>query len=48
MGLHESAYTGVISHLDLATTYEVVRDASSPVLTLPVAQHVAFDRERPE
>ena len=34
MGLHESAYTGVISHLDLATTYDVVCQASSPVLTV--------------
>jgi len=33
MGLHESAYTGVISHLDLATTYDVVCHARSPVLT---------------
>jgi len=34
MGLHHSAYAGVISHLDLATTYEVVCDANSPVLTV--------------
>jgi nucleotide-binding universal stress UspA family protein len=34
MGLHESAYTEVISHLDLATTYDVVCQASSPVLTV--------------
>ena len=34
MGLHDSAYTGVISHLDLATTYDVVSQASSPVLTV--------------
>src|SRR5271157_1592372 len=34
MGLHDSAYTGVISHLDLATTYDVVCQASSPVLTV--------------
>jgi nucleotide-binding universal stress UspA family protein len=34
MGLHESAYTGIISHLDLATTYEVVCNANSPVLTV--------------
>jgi nucleotide-binding universal stress UspA family protein len=33
MGLHDSAYTGVISHLDLASTYDVVCQASSPVLT---------------
>ena len=34
MGLHHSAHAGVISHLDLATTYEVVCDANSPVLTV--------------
>lgn len=34
MGLHDSAYPEVISHLDLATTYEVVCQASSPVLTV--------------
>ena len=34
MGLHESPYTGVISHLDLATTYDVVSQADSPVLTV--------------
>jgi nucleotide-binding universal stress UspA family protein len=34
MGLHDSADTGVISHLDLATTYEVVCDANCPVLTV--------------
>ena len=34
MGLHESAYTGIISRLDLATTYEVVCNANSPVLTV--------------
>ena len=33
-GLHNSAYTGIISHLDLATTYDVVCQASSPVLTI--------------
>ena len=33
MGLHESALPGVISHLDLATTYDVVCQAHSPVLT---------------
>ena len=33
-GLHNSAYTGIISHLDLATTYDVVCQASSPVLTV--------------
>lgn len=34
MGLHESPYTGVISHLGLATTYDVISRASSPVLTV--------------
>ena len=34
MGLHGSAYAGVISHLDLATTYDVICQASSPVLTV--------------
>ncbi len=34
MGLHHSAYVGVISHLDPATTYEVVCGANSPVLTV--------------
>lgn len=34
MGLHHSAYAGVISRLDLATTYEVICDANSPVLTV--------------
>jgi nucleotide-binding universal stress UspA family protein len=34
MGLHDSAYTGAISRLDLATTYDVVCQASSPVLTV--------------
>jgi nucleotide-binding universal stress UspA family protein len=34
MGLHNSGHTGVISHLDLATTYEVICQASSPVLTV--------------
>ena len=34
MGLHGSAHTEVISHLDLATTYDVVCQASSPVLTV--------------
>ena len=46
--MHASAYTAVISPRDLATTYEVVRDANSPVLTLGIPQHVAFDRERLE
>jgi nucleotide-binding universal stress UspA family protein len=34
MGLHDSAHTGIISHLDLATTYDVICQASSPVLTV--------------
>ena len=34
MGLHDSAHTGIISHLDLATTYDVVCQAGSPVLTV--------------
>jgi nucleotide-binding universal stress UspA family protein len=34
MGLHDSAHTGIISHLDLATTYDVVCRAGSPVLTV--------------
>lgn len=46
MGLHESACAGVISHLDLATTYEVICYANSPVLTLAIPQHVTFDGDR--
>jgi nucleotide-binding universal stress UspA family protein len=34
MGLHESVHTRMISHLDLATTYDVVCEAGSPVLTV--------------
>jgi nucleotide-binding universal stress UspA family protein len=34
MGLHDSVHTGIISHLDLATTYDVVCQAGSPVLTV--------------
>ncbi len=34
MGLHDSAHTGIISHMDLATTYDVVCQARSPVLTV--------------
>jgi nucleotide-binding universal stress UspA family protein len=34
MGLHDSAHTGIISHLDLAATYDVVCQAGSPVLTV--------------
>ena len=33
MGVHDSALPGVISHLDLPTTYEVMRHAACPVLT---------------
>ena len=32
--LHDSVHTGIISHLDLATTYDVVCEARSPVLTV--------------
>jgi nucleotide-binding universal stress UspA family protein len=34
MGLHDSVHTGIISHLDIATTYDVISQASSPVLTV--------------
>jgi len=34
MGLHDSAHTGVVSHLDLATTYDVVCRAGCPVVTV--------------
>ena len=34
MGLHDSAHAGIVSHLDLATTYDVVCQAGSPVLTV--------------
>jgi len=34
MGLHGSAHTGILSHLDLATTYDVISQACSPVLTI--------------
>ena len=34
MGLHHSAYTGLISHFDWDTAYDVVCDASGPVLTV--------------
>ena len=34
MGLHDSAHTGIVSHLDLATTYDVLCQAGSPVLTV--------------
>ena len=33
-GFHDSAHAGIVSHLDLATTYDVVCKASSPVLTV--------------
>jgi nucleotide-binding universal stress UspA family protein len=34
MGLHDSVHPGIVSHLDLATTYDVACQASSPVLTV--------------
>jgi nucleotide-binding universal stress UspA family protein len=34
MGVHDSAHAGIVSHLDLASTYDVVCHASSPVLTV--------------
>ena len=34
MGLHNSSYAGAISHVDLASTYDVICQASSPVLTM--------------
>jgi nucleotide-binding universal stress UspA family protein len=34
MGLHHSAYTGVISHLNWTTAYDVVCHAGTPVLTV--------------
>ena len=34
MGLHDSAHTGIVAHLDLSTTYDVVCQAGSPVLTV--------------
>ena len=34
MGLHDSAHAGIVSHLDLATTYDVICQAGSPVLTV--------------
>lgn len=34
LGLHDSAQAGIISHLDLATTYDVVCQAGSPVFTV--------------
>jgi nucleotide-binding universal stress UspA family protein len=34
MGLHASAHAGIVSHLDLATTYDVICQAGSPVLTV--------------
>lgn len=45
MGIHESGYLGMISHLDLATTYDVVCQASSPVLCFPAPQDINFDRQ---
>jgi hypothetical protein len=34
IGLHDSAHAGIVSHLDLATTYDVICQAGSPVLTV--------------
>jgi nucleotide-binding universal stress UspA family protein len=34
MGLHDSAHAGIVSHLDFATTYDVICQAGSPVLTV--------------
>jgi nucleotide-binding universal stress UspA family protein len=34
MGLYNSSHTGIISYLDLATSYDVVCQAGSPVLTV--------------
>ena len=34
MGLHDSGHAGIVSHLDLATTYDVICQARSPVLTV--------------
>jgi nucleotide-binding universal stress UspA family protein len=48
MGLHDSAHTGIVSHLDLATTYDVVCQAGSPVLTVNCSQGMTFDRDRPK
>jgi nucleotide-binding universal stress UspA family protein len=48
MGLHDSAHTGIISHLDLATTYDVICQASSPVLTVNYSQDMTFERDRPK
>ena len=48
MGLHDSAYAGVISHLDLATTYDVVCQASSPVLTVHCSSVYDLERKRPK
>jgi nucleotide-binding universal stress UspA family protein len=34
LGLHDSGHAGIVSHLDLATTYDVICQAGSPVLTV--------------
>jgi nucleotide-binding universal stress UspA family protein len=34
MGLHDSGHAGIVSHLDLATTYDVICQARIPVLTV--------------
>jgi nucleotide-binding universal stress UspA family protein len=43
MGLHDSAHTGIVSHLDLSTTYDVVCQACSPVLTVTVNCPSGYD-----
>jgi len=48
MGLHTSPYAGVISHLNLATTYEVVCAANSPILTVSFPQDMMVDRRQPK
>ena len=46
MGLHDSAHNELISHLDLAATYDVVCQSGSPVLTVNCSS--AYDlRPRP-
>jgi len=48
-GLHDSAFTGVISHLDLANTYDVVCRAGSPrTHSFTVPQCVLLARKRPK
>ena len=45
MGVHDSAAPGVISHLDLATTYEVVRHAACPILTFHCSSGYGLGRQ---